>query len=132
MKGLPRWLSGKESTCHAGDAGSVPESGRSPGEGNAAAEQQVGGAAIDRSPRGGAALGALPGDGVVPLTRAACARSQTLAGGLLYSWRYARPEIRRQKQKHEVLTQKEEAEGLYAKEGWLWSKAPDTHRVWPL
>ena len=32
--GLPRWLSGKESTCNVRDAGSVPESGRSPGEGN--------------------------------------------------------------------------------------------------
>jgi len=34
---LPRWLSGKESTCNAGDArdvGSIPGSGRSPEEGN--------------------------------------------------------------------------------------------------
>ena len=31
---LPRWFSGKESTCHAGDAGSIPGSRRSPGEGN--------------------------------------------------------------------------------------------------
>ena len=31
--GLPWWLSGKESTCQAGDAGSIPGSGRSPGEG---------------------------------------------------------------------------------------------------
>ena len=31
---LPQWLSGKDSTCSAGDAGSVPGSGRSPGEGN--------------------------------------------------------------------------------------------------
>ena len=30
--GLPRWLSGKESACKAGDLGSVPGSGRSPGE----------------------------------------------------------------------------------------------------
>ena len=29
-----RWLSGKESTCNAGDAGSIPGSGRSPGGGN--------------------------------------------------------------------------------------------------
>ena len=32
LKGLPRWCSGKESSCNAGDtrnAGSVPESGRS-------------------------------------------------------------------------------------------------------
>ena len=27
--GLPRWLSGKESTCHARQVGSVPELGRS-------------------------------------------------------------------------------------------------------
>ena len=32
--GLPWCLSGKESTCQAGDVGSVPESGRSPGEEN--------------------------------------------------------------------------------------------------
>ena len=31
--GLPRWLSGKESTCNAGDPGSIPGSGRSTGEG---------------------------------------------------------------------------------------------------
>ena len=31
---LPQWLSSKESACNAGDAGSIPESGRSPGEGN--------------------------------------------------------------------------------------------------
>ena len=36
-KGLPWWYNGKESTCHAGDArdaGLIPGSGRSPGEGN--------------------------------------------------------------------------------------------------
>ena len=35
--GLPWWLSGKESPCNAGDAGdmgSIPGSGRSPGVGN--------------------------------------------------------------------------------------------------
>ena len=32
--GLPGWLSGKDSACKAGDAGSIPEWGRSPGEGN--------------------------------------------------------------------------------------------------
>ena len=35
--GLPRWLSGKESACNAGnarDAGSIPGSGRSPEGGN--------------------------------------------------------------------------------------------------
>ena len=31
---LPWWLSGKESACSAGDAGSIPELGRSPGGGN--------------------------------------------------------------------------------------------------
>ena len=31
---LPRWLSGKESACDAGDLGSIPGSGKSPGEGN--------------------------------------------------------------------------------------------------
>ena len=34
LSGLPRWLSGKESACSAEDSGSVPGSGRSPGEGN--------------------------------------------------------------------------------------------------
>ena len=33
-KGLPRWLSNKESACNGGDAGSIPGSGRYPGEGN--------------------------------------------------------------------------------------------------
>ena len=32
--GLPRCLSGKESVCQTGDMGSIPKSGRSPGEGN--------------------------------------------------------------------------------------------------
>ena len=32
--GLPWWLSGKESACNAGDPGSTPGLGRSPGEGN--------------------------------------------------------------------------------------------------
>ena len=32
-QGLPRWLSGKESTFQAGYVGSIPESERSPGEG---------------------------------------------------------------------------------------------------
>ena len=31
---LPRWLSGKESTCQAGDVGVISEWGRSPGKGN--------------------------------------------------------------------------------------------------
>ena len=31
---LPRWLSGKESAYNAGDIGSIPGSGRSPGKGN--------------------------------------------------------------------------------------------------
>ena len=34
MYGLPWWLDGKESACNAGDPGSIPESERSPGEGN--------------------------------------------------------------------------------------------------
>ena len=32
--GLPPGLSGKESTCQAGDVDSIPGLGRSPGEGN--------------------------------------------------------------------------------------------------
>ena len=32
--GLPWWLSGKESACNAGDAGSIPGSGSSPGGGH--------------------------------------------------------------------------------------------------
>ena len=32
--GLPWWFSGKESACQLGDVGSVPGSGRCPGEGN--------------------------------------------------------------------------------------------------
>ena len=34
MNGLPWWLSDRESTCNAGDAGSIPGLGRCPGEGN--------------------------------------------------------------------------------------------------
>ena len=34
IDGLPRWLSGKESACQAGDVGLIPGSGTSPGEGN--------------------------------------------------------------------------------------------------
>ena len=33
-KGLLRWHSSKESPCNTGDTGSIPGSGRSPGEGN--------------------------------------------------------------------------------------------------
>ena len=33
-RGLPQWLSCKESTYNAGDAGSIPGSGRSPGGGH--------------------------------------------------------------------------------------------------
>ena len=32
--GLPQWLSGKESACNAGDMGSIPGLGRSPGGGH--------------------------------------------------------------------------------------------------
>ena len=34
VTGLPRWLSGKESTGQVGDARLIPGLGRSPGEGN--------------------------------------------------------------------------------------------------
>ena len=34
MQGSPSGSDGKESACNAGDSGSVPESGRSPGKGN--------------------------------------------------------------------------------------------------
>ena len=34
IKRLPRWLSGKESACSAGDVGLIPGSGRSPREGD--------------------------------------------------------------------------------------------------
>ena len=30
LRGLPQWLSGKESNCNAGDIGLIPGSGRSP------------------------------------------------------------------------------------------------------
>ena len=31
---FPKWFSGKESSCPAGDSGSIPGSRRSPGKGN--------------------------------------------------------------------------------------------------
>ena len=31
QRGFPQWLSSKESACNAGDTGSIPRSGRSPG-----------------------------------------------------------------------------------------------------
>ena len=34
MEGFPHGLDGKESACNAGDPGSIPGSGRDPGEGN--------------------------------------------------------------------------------------------------
>ena len=34
IDGIPRWLGGKESTCQAGELGSIPGLGRSPREGN--------------------------------------------------------------------------------------------------
>ena len=34
LEGLPGGSDGKESTCNVGDLGSIPVSGRSPGEGN--------------------------------------------------------------------------------------------------
>ena len=33
-RGFPGDADGKESVCHVGDLGLIPESGRSPGEGN--------------------------------------------------------------------------------------------------
>ena len=36
LLGLPRWISGKEATCNAGDVGSTPWWGRPPGAANAA------------------------------------------------------------------------------------------------
>ena len=34
IEGFPQWLSCKESTCNAGDVGSIPGLGRSPGGGH--------------------------------------------------------------------------------------------------
>ena len=34
LRGFPGGSDGKASACNAGDPGSIPESGRSPGEGN--------------------------------------------------------------------------------------------------
>ena len=34
QNGIPRWYSGREFACNTGDAGLIPGSGRSPGEGN--------------------------------------------------------------------------------------------------
>ena len=34
LEGLPRWLSGKESACQAGDGGLIHGSEKFPGEGN--------------------------------------------------------------------------------------------------
>ena len=41
-EGFPGGSAGKESTCNAGDLGSVPELGRSPGEGNGSPLQYSG------------------------------------------------------------------------------------------
>ena len=49
--GLPRYLSGKESTCNAGDMGTIPGLGRYPGEGNGNSLQySCLGNAMDRGP----------------------------------------------------------------------------------
>ena len=40
--GLPQCFAGKESTCNAGDTGSVPASGRSPGGGHGSSLQYFG------------------------------------------------------------------------------------------
>ena len=34
LKGIPRWLTGKETSCNAADEGLIPGLGRTPGEGN--------------------------------------------------------------------------------------------------
>ena len=34
LSGNPHWITGKESSCNAGDPGSIPGSGRPPGGGN--------------------------------------------------------------------------------------------------
>ena len=39
LVGLPRWLGDKEPACQAGDVGSIPGPGRSPGGGNGDALQ---------------------------------------------------------------------------------------------
>ena len=39
--GLPWWLGDKENTCSAGDTGSIPGSGRSPGEENMATHSSI-------------------------------------------------------------------------------------------
>ena len=55
IRGLPQWLSGKESACKAGDAGDVglmPGLGRPPGEGNSYPLQYSGlENSMDYSPR---------------------------------------------------------------------------------
>ena len=50
--GLPRWVSGKESACQAGNTGSIPGSERSLGEGNGNPLQySCLGNPMDRGPR---------------------------------------------------------------------------------
>ena len=49
--GLPRWLGGKESACNAGDMGSIPGLGRSPGEENGNPLQY---SCLENSMKGGA------------------------------------------------------------------------------
>ena len=41
FKGFPRSSVGKESACNAGDLGSIPGLGRSPGEGNGNPLQRI-------------------------------------------------------------------------------------------
>ena len=49
LTGLPWWLIGKESACNPGGHGSIPGSGRSPGEGNCNPLQYFGlGNSMDR------------------------------------------------------------------------------------
>jgi len=56
--GLPRWVSGKESACQAGNTGSIPGSERSLGEGNGNPLQySCLGNPMDRGPRWATVLG---------------------------------------------------------------------------
>ena len=58
LRGLPLWLSDKESACNAGDAGSTPASGRSPGESNGNPLQR---SCLENSMDGGAWRATVPG-----------------------------------------------------------------------
>ena len=49
LSGFPWWLSGKEFTCNAGDAGSVPGLGRSHGQRSRAGYSPQGGTKSDKT-----------------------------------------------------------------------------------